>query len=36
MDIWVKKSDGVSNVIGEVWPDDPVVFGDFSNPAGKV
>ena len=36
MDVWVKKSDGVTNVIGEVWPEDPVYFGDFSNPAAKV
>jgi len=29
MDIWVKKADGTP-VVGEVWPDDPVYFPDYS------
>ena len=31
MDVWVKRADG-SNAVGEVWPDDPVYFPDYSNP----
>jgi len=30
-DVWVNKADGVTPVKGEVWPDDPVYFPDYSN-----
>ena len=31
MDVWIKKSDGKSSVLGRVWPEDPVHFPDYSN-----
>jgi len=34
MDVWVKKANG-EPVVGKVWPEDPVYFGDFSKNATK-
>lgn len=30
MDVWVKKSDGITPVLGRVWPEYPVYFPDYS------
>jgi hypothetical protein len=36
MDVWTKGPDGMTNVQGRVWPEDPVYFPDYSNPVTKV
>lgn len=32
MDVWVKRADGSSPLVGRVWPNDPVYFADYTNP----
>ncbi|CAH1775810.1 unnamed protein product [Owenia fusiformis] len=30
MGVWIKDTDNTTDILGEVWPDDPVVFPDFT------
>lgn len=35
MDVWIKQADGVTPVLGRVWPEDPVYFPDYSKNSTK-
>ncbi len=36
MDVWTKEADGETNFLGQVWPEDPTFFPDYSKPETKV